>query len=97
MLCANARSACFAPAKAAKYAAPRIPAVAPVKMIVPRSRCTIRFAVSRPVRKAPKHAISQILKYFRAVSSKILHGTFAPILKIMTSIGPISASICSIN
>ena len=35
MLCASARRACFAPAKAAKPAAPRTLAVAPVKIMVP--------------------------------------------------------------
>ena len=33
---------------------------------------TIRLATSRPLRKPPKQAISQILKYLRAVSSRML-------------------------
>src|SRR2546423_3859486 len=42
MLWASARSACLAPAKAAKLADPRSDAVAPVNRIVPRSRGPMR-------------------------------------------------------
>jgi hypothetical protein len=78
---------------------PRSEAVAPVKMIVPLgpspSRATIRFATSRPFRKPPRQAISQILKYLRAVSSRMELGTLAPMLNTSTSIGPMADSICS--
>jgi len=81
------------PAKAAKLAAPRRPAVAPVKRMVPRLRTTMRRATSRPARKPERQAISQILKYLGAVSSRMLHGTLAPMLNTSTSIGPMSCSI----
>ena len=97
MLCASARSACLAPAKAANPAAPRVPAVAPVNKIVPRPRSTWRLATSRAFKKPLKQAISQILKYFRAVSSRMLQGTLAPMLNTSTSMGPTSRSICSIS
>ena len=95
MLCASARSACLAPAKAANPAEPRRPAVAPVNRMVPRPRATCRLATSRAFRKPEKQAISQILKYLRAVSSRMLHGTLAPMLNTSTSIGPISRSMRS--
>ncbi|MCY1409838.1 hypothetical protein D9M71_251950 [compost metagenome] len=95
MLWASARMPCLAPANAAKLAAPRKPAVAPVNKIVPRLRVTMRLATSRALRKPEKQAISHILKYFRAVSSRMLQGTFAPMLKTNTSTGPISDSIRS--
>ena len=41
---------------------------------------TIRLAASRPIRKPPKHAISQTLKNTRAVVSRIGKFTLAPIL-----------------
>ncbi len=53
----------------------------------------MRRAASRPLRKPLKQAISQILKYLRAVSSTTLDGTLAPMLKTSTSTGPISRSI----
>src|SRR5207253_7702605 len=56
---------CLPPAKAAKLAEPRMPAVAPVNRIVPRPRATILRATSRSFKKPEKHAISQILKYLR--------------------------------
>ncbi|MNY83603.1 hypothetical protein D3C86_2264790 [compost metagenome] len=55
------RSAALAPEKAEKPDPPRKLAVAPVKMIVPRPRGLMRFAASRPIRKPPRHAISQTL------------------------------------
>ena len=61
MLCASARSACLAPAKAAKPSPPRTLAVAPVNRMVPRPRGTIALAASRPTRKPAKQAISQTL------------------------------------
>ena len=61
MLCASARSACLAPAKAAKPSRPRTLAVAPVKMMVPWPRGSITLAASRPIRKPLKQAISQTL------------------------------------
>ena len=93
MLCASARKACLAPAKAAKPAAPRAEAVAPVKIMLPRPRGTMRSATSRAVKKPEKQAISQILKYLRAVSSRMEHGTLAPMLNTITSTGPMSLSI----
>ena len=51
-----------APEKAEKPAAPRIDAVAPVKMIVPLPRGTMTFAASRPARKPAKAAISHTLR-----------------------------------
>jgi hypothetical protein len=48
----------------------------------------MRRATSRPLRKPPKQAISQILKYLRAVSSSTLQGTLAPMLNTSTSIAP---------
>ena len=62
MLCASARSACLAPAKAAKPAEPRTLAVAPVKMIVPWPRASIALATSRPIRKPASAPISQTLR-----------------------------------
>ena len=62
MLCASARSACLAPAKALKPAPPRRLAVAPVKMIVPRPRGSIALATSRPTRKPDSAAISHTLR-----------------------------------
>mmetsp|Transcript_2113 Transcript_2113/g.4023 ORF Transcript_2113/g.4023 Transcript_2113/m.4023 type:complete len:216 (-) Transcript_2113:915-1562(-) len=89
----NARVACFAPEKAAKPSFPRILAVAPVKIIVPRCRGFIALATSRPVKKAENAAISQTLRYTRAVVSAIPNRTFAPMLCTAISIGPISLSI----
>ena len=88
MLCASARSAGFAPEKAAKFAALRRALVAPVKMSVPRPRATRRLAISRPFKKPPKQAISHILKCLCAVSSSTLHGTLAPMSNTSNSIGP---------
>ena len=62
MLCASARSACLAPAKAAKPAEPRRLAVAPVKTIVPRPRGSIARATSRPIRKPASAPISHTLR-----------------------------------
>jgi hypothetical protein len=59
------------------------------------ARVTMRRATSRPFRKPPKQAISQILKYLRAVSSRMLLGTLAPMLNTSTSMGPMVDSICS--
>ena len=56
---ANARKPCLAPENAANWLPPRILAVAPVKIIVPRA--TTRCATSRAVRKPAKQPISQIL------------------------------------
>ncbi|MNV97447.1 hypothetical protein D3C71_1925710 [compost metagenome] len=97
MLWASARSACLAPAKAAKFAEPRMPAVAPVKRIVPRPRSTILRATSRAFRNALKVAISQIFMYLRPVSSRMLLGTLAPMLNTITSMGPRSFSIWSMR
>ena len=47
---------------AEKPAPPRMLAVAPVKMIVPRPRATIGRDASRPIRKPEKAAISQTLR-----------------------------------
>jgi hypothetical protein len=49
----------LAPEKAANPDAPLTLAVAPVKMIVPALRFTMRRAASRPVKKPAKQAISQ--------------------------------------
>ena len=43
-------------------AEPRMLAVAPVKMIVPRPRGSIALATSRPIRKPPSAPISQTLR-----------------------------------
>jgi hypothetical protein len=59
--------------------------------MVPRPRVTMRLATSRPFRKPPKQAISQILKYFAGDSSRMLQGTLAPMLNTSTSIGPMVA------
>jgi hypothetical protein len=64
-------------------------------MMVPRPRVTMRRATSRPFRKPPKQAISQTLKYLRALSSSTLQGTLAPMLNTSTSIGPMSRSMVS--
>ena len=58
---AIARKPCLAPENAANWLPPRILAVAPVKIIVPRPRATMRCATSRAVRKPAKQPISQIL------------------------------------
>ena len=92
-----ARAPCFAPARevrACRRRTPRSPtpprtlAVAPVKMIVPRPRGIMRRAASRPVRKPASAHNSQILRYLRAVSSRIGAGTLAPMLKTRTSTAP---------
>ncbi len=62
---------------------------------MPWPRVTILLATSRPTRKPPRQAISHILKYLRAVSSRMLHGTLAPMLKTKTSIGAMSRSMVS--
>ena len=77
---ASAFKPCLPPANAAKLARPRKLAEAPVNNMVPRPRLTIRLATSRPFKKPPIHASSQILKYRRAVSSRMLIGEFAPTL-----------------
>ena len=56
MLCASARSACLEPAKAAKPAAPRWLAVAPVNRMVPRPRGSITRAALAPHQEAGQRA-----------------------------------------
>jgi len=50
------------------------------------------LATSRPIKKPPKQAISQTLKYTREVVSVIEKRTLAPMLNTATSIGAISRS-----
>ena len=101
MLCASARSAILAPEKAPKLAraAQRCGGAGEDDGAAVRalgiSRATMRLATSRPFRKPEKQAISQTLKYLRAVSSRMLSGTLAPMLNTITSIGPTVDSICS--
>ena len=59
--CASVRLPAMAEANAAKPDEPRIEAVAPVRMTVPRPRASIRAATARALRKAEKVAISHTL------------------------------------
>ena len=87
MLCETALSANFALEKAANPEPPRIDAVAPVKNILPWFLIFIYLAASLPVKKPPKAAISQTFLNTLEVVSSIEKKTFAPGLKITTSIG----------
>ena len=62
--------------------------------LVPRPRGNITLVHSRPIKKPPNHAISQTLKYTRAVVSVMPKRTLAPMLNTATSIGAMSRSIC---
>jgi hypothetical protein len=64
-------------------------------MIVPRPRVSITFAVSRPIRKPLKQAISHTFWYTREVVSVMPKRTLAPMLNTATSIGAMSRSMPS--
>ena len=66
--------------------------MAPVKNIEPSFRFFIYFAASLPVKKPAKAAISHTFLKTLEVVSSIGKKTFAPGLKITTSIGAISSS-----
>ena len=89
----SARNAALQPAKAAKPFAPRKLAVAPVNSKVPRPLGSMTRAASLPARNPAIAHISQTLKYFCAVVSRIGRRTLPPTLNTITSIGPTSASI----
>jgi hypothetical protein len=77
----------FALEKAEKPELPLIEAVAPVKNIEPSISFFIYFAASLPVKKTSKSChLPNFLKTLEVVSS-IGKKTFAPGLKITTSIG----------